>query len=111
MTMEPRLHISEHRLDGRVCLDLEGEFSLSSLQDFQDALIEARSSGPDTIDVDMRRLAFIDSQGIGAMLTAWRSFGSGNEGILFLIRRYSQPWRALRLTGLTAHLPIEERDN
>src|SRR3954447_23245889 len=109
--MEPRLHISEHRLDGRVCLNLEGEFSLSSLQDFQDALIEARGSAPDAVSVDMRRLAFIDSQGIGAMLSAWRSFGYGEDGILFQVRRYSQPWRALRVTGLTGHLPIEEHDS
>jgi anti-anti-sigma factor len=105
------MHISEHRLNGRVCLDLEGEFSLSSLQDFQDALIEARDSAPDTVHIDMRRLAFIDSQGIGAMLSAWRSFGSGDDGVLFIVRRYSQPWRALRVTGLSGHLPIEEHDS
>jgi anti-anti-sigma factor len=109
--MEPRLHITAHSLDGKACLDLEGEFSLSSLQEFQQALADAGSSGAKTIEVDLRRLAFVDSQGIGAMLSAWRTHGGAEDAILFKVRRYSQPWRALRLTGLSDHLPIEELES
>jgi len=61
----------ETRWDGdRATVTLSGELDLSTAPQVEQALAEAEEKGPETMVLDLRRLAFMDSTGLRVVLAA-----------------------------------------
>jgi anti-anti-sigma factor len=59
-----RIHVHDKRLE------LSGELDLSTALQLRRALREVESGHPDTLTVDLRRLSFLDSMGLGELVSA-----------------------------------------
>jgi anti-anti-sigma factor len=75
-----RLHI--HRLHDRH-LELSGELDLQTALDLRRCLREVEAGEPGTLTLDLRRLSFLDSAGVGELVSAQRrARASGTELVL-----------------------------
>jgi anti-anti-sigma factor len=69
----PSFQLDELTLDDQTSIiDVRGEVHVSTAPEFSDRLNEAISRGMPGVVVDMTRVAFIDSTGLGVLLTALR---------------------------------------
>jgi anti-sigma B factor antagonist len=68
------LHVNETRIDAAVAIQ------------FKECMRELTASGPDRVVLDLRRIEFLDSSGLGAVVAAMKLLG---------------PQRRLELAGLT----------
>jgi anti-sigma B factor antagonist len=103
----PALRIcTEHQPDAYV-ISVEGELDLSGCPALEVALHEAEQSDPRRIILDIEDLTFIDSLGLGVLLTACRR-SSVNGNRLQLTRGKGQVADLFRLTALDATLPLAD---
>jgi anti-anti-sigma factor len=65
-----RLSVTAAARDGEVSLTLEGELDLASVGELEQRLAAAQAQAPRRLVVDLRRLAFIDSSGLRAIIQA-----------------------------------------
>ena len=87
---------------GASVVSLSGELDLSTIPRVESRLFEEMRSA-DRLVVDLSRLSFIDSSGIGLLIKAFRS----TEGSLHVvIARESQVERVFTLAGIDRALPI-----
>ena len=92
------------RPDG-VHVELSGELDLATAPKLEDELSRVEGDGPDVIVLDLRPLAFMDSSGLRALLSAdARARESGRR--LVLIRGDERVQRVLRITRLDERLEI-----
>jgi anti-sigma B factor antagonist len=94
------------RQDGRVHLSLFGELDVGRREQFQVGLRQARDSGSDGLVIDLSGLTFIDSTGLGLIISAWSD--SKREGSSFEMVPGSadQVRRTLALTGIDKFIPL-----
>lgn len=92
--------------DGGMLLRLAGELDMATAPGLRDALHLALEVAPSVLAVDLAELTFVDSTGIGVLLTAARRAEAA--GCPFVVR---SPRRAvlkvLRLTGVERVMVIE----
>jgi anti-sigma B factor antagonist len=97
---------SESQADAHV-IRIAGELDLGGRADLESALQGAERSQADRIIVDLEALTFIDSVGLGTLLTtSRRSASDGNR--LEITPGKGQPAEILRLTGLEKVLPLAD---
>lgn len=84
-------------------LALSGEFDVAATPVFDEAL--AGVGGSDPLIVDLRRLEFIDSTGLGALVRLHRH-AQEQQREFGLIRGAGQVERLLGLTGLADRIPV-----
>lgn len=58
--------------DAEAILEVGGELDLSTVHVFLDAIDDVMDAGPATVVLDLAKLTFIDSSGVGAYVTAFR---------------------------------------
>jgi anti-sigma B factor antagonist len=84
-------------------VSLAGELDLSTIPGVESRLFDQLRTQSAVI-LDLTRLSFIDSSGIGLLIQAFRA--TGDDGRLHIvIARGSQVERVLRLVGLDRALP------
>jgi anti-anti-sigma factor len=94
----------EERDERAVVISLAGELDLSTVPQLENALIEQLRSHPSVV-VDMSKLRFIDSSGIGLMIRAHRA--TDHAGALCtVLSRGSQVERVFSLAGVDRALRI-----
>jgi len=75
------LTISSHApYPGLLTLALAGELDLSAADALRDAVTEAvKSPDVDAVLVDLDKVTFLDSTGIGVLVAGWRSANDGGK--------------------------------
>jgi anti-anti-sigma factor len=91
---------------GGVVLELVGELDLSTVPIFVEALNELLDGDPTKIELDMSKLSFMDSSGVGAYVVAYRK-AQGKGSQLSVGERSSLVQRVLQLSGVEEALAQE----
>jgi len=92
---------SEH---GVVIAAVAGEIDVSTVAQFRERLLELADNGG-TLIVDLNRVTFIDSTGLGALVaTAGRAAEHG--GSLYAVCAQPQPRKLLWMTGVDKRIPL-----
>jgi anti-sigma B factor antagonist len=92
---------SEH---GAVIAAVTGEIDISTVAQLRERLFELADNGG-TLIVDLNRVTFIDSAGLGALVgTARRAAAHG--GSLHAVCAQSQPRKLLWMTGVDRRIPL-----
>lgn len=103
------LSIESRRLPhGAVEVSLVGELDLATL-DLLEQELEQITAAEKRVVLDLRRLAFIDSSGLHALLRADRRLSEAG-GQLTIVRGPRAVERLFRLTGLDTRLRIIDHD-
>lgn len=103
------LSIERHNLaDGSTQLALIGELDLATMHVLEQELDQIAASEKQLV-LDLRRLEFVDSSGLHALLRADRRFSDAG-GQLTIVRGPRAVERLFRLTGLDTRLRIVDED-
>lgn len=79
--------------------ELQGSLDIATSPTVRAALLDAAERGQHRLVVDLSRLDFIDSTGLGALIGSQRR-AKENSGEVRLVAREGQILRLLRITGL-----------
>jgi anti-sigma B factor antagonist len=101
---QPVAHVE--RRDGTVIVQLVGELDLYNAPTVREALLALCAEHPERLVVDLQRVAFIDSTGLGVLIEA-RSTLPDRESFL-LAAPTPQTYRALQISGLDRHLSVHD---
>jgi anti-sigma B factor antagonist len=85
-------------------IELLGELDLSTIPKLETRLLKVLRAN-DAVILDLSRLSFIDSSGIGLLIKADRATDDGAK-LHTVVSRHSQVERVLRLAGIDRALPI-----
>jgi anti-sigma B factor antagonist len=91
------LHV--HVVNGTRVFELSGSLDIATSPTVRAALVEASEGGDHQLVVDLTRVDFLDSTGLGALIGAQRRAKEFN-GELRLVVKEGQIVRLLRITGL-----------
>lgn len=98
------LDIRSERLDGDSVLSVSGEIDVYTSPQLKTALIEAAGDGG-TVVVDMHKVGFIDSSGLGVLVGALRRVRE-NGGDLRIVCGQDSVVKIFRITGLDRVFPM-----
>jgi stage II sporulation protein AA (anti-sigma F factor antagonist) len=102
----PCFSVERIDLGDEVILSLRGEFDLSGVGAFNSAVPAAAPEK--SVILDLRRLSFLDSSGLQAIINLHRR--AGTEGWSLLLKGpQRQVVRLLQLTGADQHLTLVEK--
>ena len=102
--MGDALDITVRRERGVVIAAVTGDVDIFTVARLRECLFELADSGR-TLIVDLNRVTFIDSAGLGALVgTARRA--AENGGSLYAVCAQPQPRRLLWLTGVDKRIPL-----
>ncbi|MEY2434740.1 MAG: hypothetical protein QOC92_4465 [Acidimicrobiaceae bacterium] len=92
-----------------VVVELAGELDLSTVPMFVDAIDEILGGEPTAVELDLSKLSFIDSSGVGAYVTAYRrAMAKGSR--LSVGERSALVDRVLQLSGVEEALAAESAE-
>ena len=95
--------VGHHDDGGRIIV--EGELDSSVVERFRAALVRLVRDGERQIDIDLSGVTFMDSTGVGALVSAVKEVG--RYGGSLWVSRPSRPVRAvLDVTGLSQLVPV-----
>lgn len=98
----------EHRTEGETTvLDVAGEVDVYTAPKLREKLVELVSDGHYTIVVDMTKVEFLDSTGLGVLVGGLKRVRSHN-GALELVCNQERILKIFRITGLTKVFPIHD---
>jgi anti-sigma B factor antagonist len=107
--MDLRLELSER--DGIPVLTVYGEVDVSTAPRLRQELIEVASSGSRRAVVDLEPVEFLDSTGLGVLVSGLKRFRT-LEGDLLLVCTQRRVLKVFEITGLTAvfsmHATVDE---
>jgi len=96
--------IQRHDQENLVVLELEGELDVSSSPALREELTQLIDGGARRIALDMTRVAYMDSSGLAALVTAHRALGA--RGDLALVGCRPTVERVLRFTQFDRVVPV-----
>ncbi len=99
------LAFSVSREPGYVVLSVAGELDAATEQRFRDALTSVLTHGVPRIVVDLSRVAFISSAGIGVLMGVRRVLADGG-GSLALACPHGEVAQVLSITGVAEVIPV-----
>jgi anti-sigma B factor antagonist len=94
------LKLGHHDKDGIEVVDVEGEIDISSAPRLRELLIDLVSKNNDQIVVNLEKVGFLDSTGLGVLVGGLKRVRA-HDGSLDLVCTREQILRLLRITGLT----------
>jgi anti-sigma B factor antagonist len=103
--MNDPLAIKIRREQGCVVVAVTGEIDITTVAGFRERLFELADDGQPLI-VDLDRITFIDSAGLGALVGAARR-AEAHGGSLHAVCGQPQPRRLLWMTGVDRRIPLE----
>ena len=99
MSNDPQFDVKASVPLGPAVLQARGEIDVASAPEFHDALSGLIDQGPAILVVDLSEVSFIDSTGLGVLVSAEKQTrADGHE--LRLVVTHPQITRLLELTGL-----------
>jgi anti-anti-sigma factor len=78
------LTLAVERVNGLAKISLDGELDLSNVDDFSTALHEIEAERPDVLEIDVRKLTFMDSTGLAQLFAANRRAREQGRRIVIL---------------------------
>jgi anti-sigma B factor antagonist len=99
------LEITTERADTRCRLTLSGEIDVYTSPQLKRELVEAVDAGCVNIVVDLEGVGFIDSSGLGVLVSGLRRVKE-NDGTLRLVSTRDGILKIFRITGLDKVFPI-----
>ncbi len=103
--MELRLN---HRKEGdRTVLEVGGEVDVYTAPKLREKLVELVGEGNYQIVVDMTKVEFLDSTGLGVLVGGLKRVRS-HDGSLSLVCNQERILKIFRITGLTKVFPIHD---
>ena len=102
---EPPVAGVEER-DGAVVVHLAGELDLYNAHLVRDELIAAAQREPARLVVELSRLSFIDSTGLGVLIEARTKMA--NRRAFLLVGPGLETRRALEISGLDRHFAVHD---
>jgi anti-anti-sigma factor len=104
------LSIAIEEVRGASVVSLAGELDLSTIPKLEERLFKELES-TDGVVIDLSRLSFIDSSGIGLLIRAFRAKNNGKPQLHTVTAPGSQVDRVFRLAGIDRALPLHpDRD-
>jgi anti-sigma B factor antagonist len=101
----PQFEIGIAHRDGSLLVSISGEFDLGATPEFERVVSELTGGGLRAVEIDLRRVTFIDSTGL-RMLVDVERVARERELPLRIVRGGSAVERVLQLTGLDQVLPL-----
>jgi len=96
----------EHRREGdRTVLEVGGEIDVYTAPKLRERLVELVAQGHYIIIVDMTKVEFLDSTGLGVLVGGLKRVRS-HDGQLVLVCNQERIYKIFRITGLTKVFPI-----
>ena len=92
--------------DGAVVVELAGELDLYNAHTVRDALLGQAEKKPERLVVDLSRVTFIDSTGLGVLIEARTRLP--NRRAFMLASPGLETRRALEISGLDRHFAVHE---
>jgi anti-sigma B factor antagonist len=92
---------------GTVVVSVHGDLDLHSADELGDRLVGVAEGGASAVVVDLSDVAFVDSQGLGALLRGTRQLGGG-AGRFRLVVPAPQIRRLFEITALDRVFPLDE---
>jgi anti-sigma B factor antagonist len=100
-----RLRLGYRTDDGVAVVDVDGEIDVFTCGILRDGLLALVDEGHRSLVVNLGRVDFIDSTGLGVLVGVWRRLRPV-DGVLALAAPTGQVRRVLGTTGLTKPLSI-----
>jgi anti-sigma B factor antagonist len=92
---------------GYAVVEVAGEVDVASAPELRDCLQQTIDAGSRQLVVDLRRISFIDSVGLGVLVGAQRRLRRhGHDGGVHLVVAEGLVLRVLRVTGLDRVFPL-----
>ena len=104
LVMDGELAITVRRERGVVIVAVTGEIDISTITRLRERLSRLADSGQ-TLIVDLNRVTFIDSAGLGALVGAARR-AAAHGGSLHAVCARPQTLKLLWLTGVDRRIPL-----
>lgn len=94
------------RMDGDVCsIVLKGEVDVYTAPGLKEKLVSAIEGGCRNVIVDMQEVGFIDSSGLGVLVSALRR-ARERDGVVRIVCSRDNILKIFRITGLDKVFPI-----
>ena len=93
------LSLTTRSASGYAVLEVGGEIDVYTAPQLRERLLEMISAGNKNVVVDLSRVDFLDSTGLGVLVGAHRRLRSG-EGSLRLVCPHERLLKIFRITGL-----------
>jgi anti-sigma B factor antagonist len=103
-TTSDALDITIRRERGVVIVAVTGDVDISTVAKLREQLTKLAGTGP-TLIVDLNRVTFIDSAGLGALVGAYRH-ATTRGGTLYAVCSRPHIRRLLWLTGVDRRIPL-----
>ena len=97
--------IRQEDRDGRYRLVLTGELDMSGAEDLEGAITRLCTAGALEIELDLRQLTFIDSQGLRAIIAAQETCENYHAEYFLIRGAHPAQQRLFEVTGLENVLP------
>lgn len=94
------------RRNGAIVVHLAGELDLYTAAAVRQALLDLCREDPARLVIDLERLTFIDSTGLGVLIEARSQLR--DRGAFVLAAPGHETHRALQISGLDRHLDVRE---
>ncbi len=88
-------------------VSLSGEIDVYSAPKLRQALLELVDKGANHIVVDMSKVDFLDSTGLGVLVGGLKRV-KANDGTLSIVAPQEKTLKIFEITGLTAVFPIHD---
>jgi anti-sigma B factor antagonist len=96
----------EHRKDGdRTILEVGGEIDVYTAPKLRERLVDLIGEGHYKIIIDMGKVEFLDSTGLGVLVGGLKRVRS-HDGQLALVCHQERIYKIFRITGLTKVFPM-----
>jgi anti-anti-sigma factor len=92
--------------DGAIVVALAGELDLYNAHTVRDALLDQAGRKPDRLVIDLSRVTFIDSTGLGVLIEARTRLP--NRRAFLLASPGLETRRALEISGLDRHFTVHD---
>ena len=100
----------EYRIDhGVAIVDVDGEIDVFTCGLLRDRLLALVDEGHSSLVVNLGKVSFIDSTGIGVLVGVWHRMQAA-AGILVLAAPSRQARAVLNTTGLTKSFPVYDTE-
>src|SRR5260370_30033675 len=101
------LKLEHHPQDGNEIVDVEGEIDIYTAPRLRELLIELVNKGHFRLIVNMERVEFLDSTGLGVLVGGLKRVRA-HDGSLDLVCTQERILKIFRITGLTKVFGIHE---
>lgn len=100
------LELTTRPMGEKVVIEVGGEIDVYTAPRLREHLVGVVAQGNYHLIVDMEKVGFLDSTGIGVLVSGLRRVGE-HEGTLRLVCSQEHVLKILRITGLTTVFPID----